>query len=96
MLTFLSSLKIFTIFIIFYLSSHSAFAWSGFDYENQTSIDISSGNLVREGNIIDFYQQKTNELLSAKVLNISYFGNSTELTLQDINTNQKRVVMMQN
>ena len=96
MLTFLSPLIIFTIFIIFYLLSNSAFAWSGFDYENQTSIDIGSGNLVREGNIIDFYQQKTNELLSAKVLNISYFGNSTELTLQDINTNQKRVVMMQN
>ncbi len=93
---FLSPLKIFTIIVIFYLSNKPAFSWSGFDYDNQTSIEISSGNLVREGNIIDFYQQKTNELLSAKVLNIGYFGNATELTLQDLHTNQKRVVMMQN
>jgi hypothetical protein len=93
---FLSPLKIFTILIVFCFLNNNANAWSGFDYDNQTSIEISSGNLVREGNIIDFYQQKTNELLSAKVLNINYFGNATELTLQDLHTNQKRVVMMQN
>jgi hypothetical protein len=90
----LSPLKIFSFFLFFCLINYKAIAWSGFDYENNTSIDIGSGNLVREGNIIDFYQQKTNELLSGKVLNINYFGNTTELMIEELHTSKKRVVIM--
>ncbi len=94
--TILSPLKFFLTILFFCLHSTTAIAWSGVDYENQTSIDIGSGNLVREGNIIDFYQQKTNELLSGKVISINYFGNATELIIEELNTTKKRTIMMQN
>jgi hypothetical protein len=94
--TILSPLKFFLTILFFCLHNTAAIAWSGVDYENQTSIDIGSGNLVREGNIIDFYQQKTNELLSGKVISINYFGNATELIIEELNTTKKRTIMMQN
>ena len=94
--TILSPLKFFLTLLCFCLLNTTAIAWSGIDYENQTSIDIDSGNLVREGNIIDFYQQKTSELLSGKVISINYFGNATELIIEDLNTAKKRTIMMQN
>jgi len=94
--TILSPLKFFLTILFFCLHNTTAIAWSGIDYENQTSIDIDSGNLVREGNIIDFYQQKTSELLSGKVISINYFGNATELIIEELNTAKKRTIMMQN
>ena len=37
------------------MSSMPALAWSGFDYENSTFVDIDKGSLVRRGKEIDIY-----------------------------------------
>jgi len=71
-------------------------AWTGYDYEEKTIVDIGSGNLVREGYIIDLYQQKTDDFIQAKVLNIAYLGNSTEISIYDLNSDKKRILIMKN
>jgi predicted RNA-binding protein with RPS1 domain len=73
-----------------------ALAWTGYDYEEKTIVDIGSGNLVREGYIIDLYQQKTDDFIQVKVLNIADLGNSTEISIYDLNSHKKRILIMKN
>ncbi|MBU6338796.1 MAG: DUF5334 domain-containing protein [Rickettsiales bacterium] len=64
-----------------------ALAWEGFDQENNTIIEIPSGNLVREGLMIEFYE---NDILhNGKVLTMNEMAAGTELLVEDFNSDKK-------
>lgn len=58
-----------------------ALAWSGYDLENSQLIEIDSGNLVREGLIIEFFDNKSQNYYYGKVLQMEYSGHYTELKI---------------
>lgn len=70
-------------------SSNSALAWSGYDYDNKTEIDIGEGNLVREGLVIQFYEQKDDNFHTAKILFIDSVAGGTMIQVEDLDQNNK-------
>jgi len=87
--------KIFIIFIIFFFSQNPAFAWSGYDYDQKTTIEIGPGNLVREGLIIQFYDVKTDQYRTARVVLLQESSSGTNLQLEDIETKKIRNIIME-
>jgi hypothetical protein len=89
-----------TFFIIFLINLFTnlslVFAWEGYDYQNKTSIDISEGNLVREGYVIQFYETKSDNFRTAKIVYIQSVAMGTEIELIDLDNNQTRFFIMPN
>jgi len=69
-------------------------AWSGYDYDNKTEVDIGPGNLVREGLMIQFYDNKDDNYHTAKVLFMQSAAGGTEIQLHDLDTNKDRTFIM--
>ena len=63
-------------------------AWSGFDSVTSQSIEIEAGNLVREGLVIEFFDNSDQNYHYAKVLEIEYSGHNTQLTLLELEKDQ--------
>jgi hypothetical protein len=79
----------------FTLYSFNSFSWDGIDLENNSTIDISSGNLVREGNIIDFFDTDSGNIHTGMVKSFVSVSNGVELIIEDYNTNSERTFLMQ-
>jgi hypothetical protein len=79
-----------------FTTSKPSFAWSGYDYDNKTDIEIDSGNLVREGLTFQFYDMKSDSYHTAKVLFIDYTAGNTRIQLQDLDSKKERIFIMQN
>lgn len=92
--------KFFQLFLVIILLisilTSNCFAWAGFDYENKTSIDIPVGNLVREGSVIQFYETKSDNYRTAKVIFIQSLAIGTEIELFDLDNKKNRVFIMNN
>ena len=86
---FLSSLLISLSFFI-----KKAQAWSGYDYETKTEIDIGQGNLVREGSLIQFYDSKDDNFHTARINFMQSSAGGTELNLLDLDTKKERNFVM--
>ena len=86
---FLNSLLIFISFF-----SKNARAWSGYDYEKKTEIDIGQGNLVREGSLIQFYDSKDDNFHTAKINFMQSSAGGVELNLIDLDTKKERNFIM--
>ncbi len=86
----------FTIFVCTNLICSSASAWSGYDYDNKTEIDIGPGNLVREGLIIQFYDNRSDNFHTARVLFSEEIAGGTRLQIKDLDSNKERTFIMQN
>jgi hypothetical protein len=71
-----------------------SYAWSGYDYENKSEIEIDKGNYVQEGYVIQFYDAKEDNYHSAKVLFREEVANGTRLQVQDLNTHTERNLIM--
>lgn len=74
----------------------NSLAWEGIDYENKTSIDIPVGNLVREGYIIQFYETKSDNFRTAKVVFIQSVSMGTEIEIFDLDSKKTRFFIMRN
>ena len=74
----------------------STWAWSGYDYDNKTQIEIGPGNLVREGLIIQFYDSKIDNYHTAKVLFVDEIAGGTRIQLEDLDLKKERTFLMQN
>lgn len=74
--------------------STSAFAWSGSDTESSGSIEIEAGNLVRQGETIEFYDSDAGEYRSADVESIKSYGGSTEVEVYDQDSGEYRTFEM--
>jgi hypothetical protein len=78
------------------LNSVSSYAWTGYDYDNKTEIEIGPGNTVREGLIIQFYDSKIDNFHTAKVLFMDEAPGGTRIQLQDLDSKKERTFIMQN
>ena len=89
-------LKIFLSSLLIYLSFFikKAQAWSGYDYETKTEIDIGQGNLVREGSLIQFYDSKDDNFHTAKINFMQSSAGGVELNLLDLDTKKERNFVM--
>ena len=81
--------KILTILLIIY-STNDSFAWSGYDYETGSYIEIGSGNLVREGESIEIYDYDDGSYHDVDVQEM----NNNEITVYDNETEEDRTFSM--
>lgn len=75
--------------------SFSAFAWDGYDYDKGANVEIDKGNLVREGNDIEYYDYSTGEYRTGEVQSIERSGSSVEVEVQDSETGETRTFEME-
>lgn len=80
----------------FTIPANNANAWSGYDYDNKTEIDIGPGNLVREGLVIQFYDNRSDNFHTARVLFSEEIAGGTRLQIQDLDSKKERTFIMQN
>ncbi len=79
---------------VFLLALKPAFAWTGYDYDNKTQIEIEEGNLVREGLVIQFYDSKLDNYRTVKVLFMESIAGGTRLQVKDLDTKEERTLIM--
>ncbi len=89
-------LKIFLTLSIVFLSffAKKAQAWSGYDYETKTEIDIGQGNLVREGSLVEFYDSKDDNFHSAKINFMQSSAGGVEINVFDLDTKKEQNFIM--
>ena len=86
---FLNSSLILSIFF-----AKNAQAWSGYDYETKTEIDIGQGNLVREGSLIQLYDSTDDNFHTAKINFMQSSAGGVEMNLIDLDTKKERNFVM--
>jgi hypothetical protein len=79
----------------FFLTTNPSYAWTGYDYDNKTEVEIGPGNLVREGLVFQFYDSKSDNYHTAKVLFMDSVAGGTRIQLQDLDTKKERIFIMQ-
>ncbi len=84
----------FGLFLIFLLSTNSLYAWSGYDYENKSEIDVGPGNLVREGLTFQFYDMREDDYHTGKVVTMESVANGTRILLEDLDSKKERIFIM--
>ncbi|MDA7705749.1 DUF5334 family protein [Rickettsiales bacterium] len=84
-----------TFFIIFFLNISPSFAWIGYEKDSTNMMEIGSGNLVREGLVIEFFDFNENKMHEAEVTQMQDDGNMIELTLFDVDLQKKRIFLME-
>ncbi|MCE2687350.1 MAG: DUF5334 family protein [Rickettsiales bacterium] len=76
-----------SIFLTSFKDSYASSVWSGRDALTNIVIEIPSGNTVRSGNVIEFYDDKDQNYHTARVVSVqSSFGGS-ELVVEDLDNN---------
>ncbi len=81
---------------VFLIFSNSVLAWSGYDFDNKTDIEIGDGNLVREGLTIQFYDAKEDNYHTAKVLFMESIAGGTRIQIDDLDSEKERTLIMRN
>lgn len=71
-----------------------AAAWDGFDYENGASVEIESGNLVRPGRDIEFFDYEAGEYRYGTVESMSNLGSGVEVEVFDYEAGEVRTFEM--
>jgi hypothetical protein len=87
-------MKIF-IFSVIVFATMSAFAWEGYDYQEGDSIEIEEGNLVREGEEVEFYDYNSGEYRTGDVESIDRLGSSVEVEVYDHELGEYRTFEME-
>ncbi len=84
----------FALFLSLSLISISAFSWNGYDYDKGSYIEIEKGNLVREGEEIEYYDYESGEYKYGEVESINSYGSSVEVEVYDSDTGEYRTFQM--
>lgn len=87
-------MKIFLLLILL-AASFNTFAWDGYDSENGVNVEIDKGNLVREGNDIEFYDSGTGEYRTGEVQSIERSGSTVDVEVIDSETGETRTFEME-
>lgn len=77
------------------LQAASSLAWNGYDYDNKIHVEIGEGNLVRENNVIQFYDAKEDNYHTAKVLYINAVNGGTQIQIEDLDWKKERTFIME-
>lgn len=77
------------------LFSLSVSAWEGYDYEQGTSVEISSGNLVRPGQDIEIYDYDHGEYHDVEVQSITGSGSGAVVEVYNYETGEYRTLEME-
>ena len=86
--------SLFLFFITSFLAQN-AFCWSGYDYDKKTEIEIGEGNLVRENEIIQFYDLKDDNFHTAKVIFLEEDNSGTRIQVEDLDEKRDRIFIME-
>ncbi|EZH79571.1 hypothetical protein AU05_17325 [Ectopseudomonas composti] len=78
-----------------FLFSGVALAWDGYDYDAGSDVSIESGNLVRPGETIEFYDYGSGEYRDADVESINRYGGSVEVEVYDHDSGEYRTFEME-
>lgn len=93
-INFLRNFTLLTAFLI--IKAANCFAWMGYDYVNGSEIEIGAGNLVREGEVIKFYDWNKEEDHNAEVRLVEYFFGNTKIEVYDYVEQKVKVFDMEN
>ena len=85
--------KLLVLFVLFVFCV-PAYSWDGYDYENDSYIEIGKGNLVRRGREIEVYDWGNGEYRNYEVENIQRYGDTVELEVYDPENDEYRVFEM--
>lgn len=83
------------LFVILIFYSSNVHAWTGYDNHDGSEIEIFSGNLVREGEEIKFYDWNSEEDRIAEVTSIEYLLDRTRLEIFDFIAKKNRIFDME-
>lgn len=79
--------KIITLlFFAVFATPMTVFAWEGYDTITGNTIEIESGNLVREGETIQIFDYGTGQYKDVEVSDINRYGNNVEVETFDWET----------
>ena len=86
-----------TFFAAFFFTTSLSFAdtWTGYDYDEKTTILIEEGNLVREGLLIQFYDYKLDKYHAAKIIFVESVVDGTRIQVKDLDSKKERTFIMQ-
>jgi len=91
-------LRVISLFLLFILANISlikpCLAWDGYDYQNNTAIEIGSGNLVREGSIIKIYDWKKDEYHNVEIKMMDGNFSGTKMEVYDFDDKKIRFFEM--
>ncbi|SOB54773.1 DUF5334 family protein [Pseudomonas lundensis] len=90
-MSFLKNLSLAAVFTV----SGTSYAWDGYDSEASSNIEIESGNLVRPGETIDYYDHGTGDYKSADVESINSYGSTVDVEVYDHDSGEYRTFEME-
>lgn len=71
------------------------YAWEGEDAKTGGYIEIDSGNLVRNGSSIEFYDHSTGQYHDADVESVNRYGGTIEVEVYDSTIGEYRTFEME-
>ena len=69
--------------------------WDGIDSEDGSDVEIESGNLVREGEDIEYYDWESGEYKDVEVESIERYGGTVEVEVYDYETGEYKTLEME-
>jgi hypothetical protein len=77
--------------------SSQVFAWTGYDYDSSSYVEVEKGNLVREGEDIEIYDYGNGEYKDVYVQSIESTGTGAglEVEVYDYDTGETRTFDME-
>jgi hypothetical protein len=83
-----------TLILLLSFTNHS-FAWDGYDRATSGEIEIGSGNLVREGETIRFYDWEKEENHRGEINSVEYKFHGVTIEIYDLDEKKDRTFEMQ-
>lgn len=77
------------------IMSSNIYAWEGVDNDSGSDIEIESGNLVRAGEEIEYYDHDYGEYRSADVESVESSGSGAEVEVYDHESGEYRTFEME-
>jgi len=74
--------------------SAPALAWEGYDWERNAFVGIEKGNLVRPGEVIEYFDYDEGRYYQGVVESIERYGHSVELEVYDCDRGETRTFDM--
>ena len=87
--------KIITLAFFAAIMSSNIYAWEGVDNDSGSDIEIESGNLVRAGEEIEYYDHDYGEYRSADVESVESSGSGAEVEVYDHESGEYRTFEME-